>query len=81
MDKEEFQKSVDAIDSTAYAEKGNPTSFGNELLLQNIDAFGTAIADLVARVKQLEDDFKEMKMNQSALDMSVNNLLKEKSDG
>ena len=46
MDKEEFQKRVDAIDSTAYAEKGNPTSFGNELLLQNIDAFGTAIADL-----------------------------------
>ena len=31
------------VQDTAYAEKGHPQSFGNELLLQNIDAFGAAI--------------------------------------
>ena len=46
MDKEEYQERCDSVEDTAYAEKGHPQTFGNELLLQNIDAFGRSIADL-----------------------------------
>ena len=81
MDKEEYQKRCDAVEDTAYAEQGNPQAFGNELLLQNIDAFGTAIADIHHRVKKLEDKFREMEINQSLLDTTVNDLIKEKGDG
>ena len=81
MDKEEYQKRCDAVEDSAYAEKGNPQAFGNELLLQNIDAFGAAIADIHHRVKKLEDKFREMEISQSLLDTSVNDLIKEKGDG
>tara|TARA_B100000902_G_C26775399_1_gene652456 strand:+ start:307 stop:570 length:264 start_codon:yes stop_codon:yes gene_type:complete len=54
MDMEEYKKKCEEVEDTAYAEKGNPTAFGNELLLQNIDAFGVAIADLTHKVRSLE---------------------------
>jgi|TARA_B100000902_G_scaffold101918_3_gene104276 hypothetical protein len=81
MDKEEFLKKCDEVEDTAYAEQGHPQSFGNELLLQNIDAFGKAIADIHHRVKKLEDKFREMEINQSLLDTTVNDLIKENGDG
>ena len=36
MSKEEYLKKCDEIEDTAYAEKGHPQTFGNNLLLQNI---------------------------------------------
>ena len=44
MSREEYKAECEKVQDTAYAEKGHPQSFGNELLLQNIDAFGTEIA-------------------------------------
>ena len=46
MTREEFLEECEKVEDTAYAEKGHPQTFGNELLLQNIDAFGTEIANL-----------------------------------
>ena len=39
MTREEFLEECEKVEDTAYAEKGHPQTFGNELLLQNIDAF------------------------------------------
>ena len=46
MSREEYKAECEKVQDTAYAEKGHPQSFGIELLLQNIDAFGAAIAEL-----------------------------------
>tara|TARA_B100001996_G_scaffold366052_1_gene336410 strand:- start:187 stop:432 length:246 start_codon:yes stop_codon:yes gene_type:complete len=81
MDKEEYQKRCDAVEDTAYAEKGHPQTFGNELLLQNIDAFGRSISDLHHRLKKQEDAFREMQITVSLLETTVNELTKEKGDG
>ena len=81
MDKEEYQEKCDAVEDTAYAEKGNPQTFGNELLLQNIDAFGRSISDLHSRLKKQEDAFREMQITVSLLETTVNELTKEKGDG
>ena len=57
---EEYKKKCEEVGDMAYAEKGdNPTSFGNELLLQNIDAFGVAIADMHHKVRALERAVEE----------------------
>ena len=81
MDKEEYQERCDAVEDTAYAEKGHPQTFGNELLLQNIDAFGRSISDLHSRLKRQEDLFREMQITVSLLETTVNELTKEKGDG
>jgi len=54
MDMEEYKKKCDEVENTAYAEEGDPQTFGNQLLLQNIDAFGVAIAELTHKVRALE---------------------------
>jgi low affinity Fe/Cu permease len=59
MDMEEYKKKCEEVEDTAYAEKGNPTAFGNELLLQNIDAFGVAISDMHHKVRALERAVEE----------------------
>ena len=46
MSREDYLKECEKVEDTAYAEQGHPQTFGNELLLQNIDAFGTEIARL-----------------------------------
>ena len=51
---EEYKKKCDEVENTAYAAEGDPQTFGNQLLLQNIDAFGVAIADLTHKVRALE---------------------------
>ena len=38
MSREEYLGECEKVQDTAYAEKGNPQTFGNELLLQNINA-------------------------------------------
>ena len=43
MSREDYLKEIDKVEDTAYAEQGHPQTFGNELLLQNIDAFGVVI--------------------------------------
>ena len=40
MSREEYLKKCEEVEDTAYAQEGNPQTFGNELLLQNINAFG-----------------------------------------
>tara|TARA_B100001996_G_C18161233_1_gene400658 strand:+ start:57 stop:320 length:264 start_codon:yes stop_codon:yes gene_type:complete len=54
MDMEEYKKKCDEVENTAYAAEGDPQTFGNQLLLQNIDAFGVAIAELTHKVRALE---------------------------
>ena len=57
---EEYKERCEKVEDMAYAEKGdNPTAFGNELLLQNIDAFGVAIADMHHKVRSLERAVEE----------------------
>ena len=46
MSREEYLKKCEEVEDTAYAQEGNPQTFGNELLLQNINAFGTEIAKI-----------------------------------
>ena len=54
MTKEEYLKKCEEVEDTAYAEEGNPQTYGNELLLQNINAFGVEIANLSTKVRALE---------------------------
>ena len=54
MSREDYKAECEKVQDTAYAEKGHPQSFGNQLLLQNIDAFGTEIANLSTKVRALE---------------------------
>ena len=54
MDMEEYKKKCEEVEDTAYAAEGDPQTFGNQLLLQNIDAFGVAIAELTHKVRALE---------------------------
>ena len=56
MSREEYLKKCEEVEDTAYAQEGNPQTFGNELLLQNINAFGTEIArTLVTKVRTLKE--------------------------
>ena len=73
MEKEDFKKKVDDM-GTAYAEKGDPQPFGNNLLLQNIDAFST-IGDLNSRVQNLEKDIKAMSMEVRSLQTQIDQML------
>ena len=54
MTREEYLKRCEEVEDTAYAEQGHPQSFGNNLLLQNIDAFGKEIAKISHSVRALE---------------------------
>lgn len=81
MDLEEYKKKCDEIEDTAYAEEGNPQSFGNELLLQNIDAFGVAIADLHHKVRALERASEENERQIIGLENEVAYLHKEIENG
>jgi|TARA_B100000035_G_scaffold168875_1_gene144081 hypothetical protein len=74
MEKEDFKKKVDEM-GTAYAEKGDPQAFGNNLLLQNIDAFGAAIGDLNSRVQNLEKGYQAMSMEVRSLQTQIDQML------
>ncbi len=81
MDLEEFKEKVDAIEDTAYAEKGHPQKFGNQLLLENIDAFGVAIAELHHKVRSLERDKDDHELRIIGLENEIALLSKEIEDG
>ena len=81
MDKEEYQKRCDAVEDTAYAEKGNPQAFGNELLLQNIDAFGTEIANLSTKVRALERSANDAELRIVGLEHEIALLSEEVENG
>ena len=81
MDMEEYKKKCDEIEDTAYAKEGDPQAFGNNLLLQNIDAFGVAIADLTHKVRALERDKDEHELRIIGLEHEIALLTKEIDDG
>ena len=82
MDMEEYKERCDKVEDMAYAAKGdNPTAFGNDLLLQNIDAFGVAIADLHHKVRALERASEENERQILGLNNEIAYLLKEIENG
>ena len=81
MDMEEYKKKCEEVENTAYAEQGDPQSFGNELLLQNIDAFGVAIADLHHKVRALERASEENERQIIGLNSEIAYLHKEIENG
>jgi|TARA_B100000029_G_scaffold120351_1_gene113715 hypothetical protein len=74
MNKEEYQAKCDAVEDTAYAQKGNPQAFGNELLLQNIDAFGVAISELHHKVRALERAVQDLEHKVTSIDANLNQV-------
>ena len=62
MTREEYLKKCEEVEDTAYAEQGHPQSFGNNLLLQNIDAFGKEIAKISHSVRALERSFNDAEL-------------------
>ena len=81
MDMEEYKKKCDEVENTAYAAEGDPQTFGNQLLLQNIDAFGVAIADLTHKVRALERASEDHERQIIGLEHEIAILHKEIEDG
>ena len=59
MTKEEYLAECEKVEDTAYADREILT-FGNELLLQNINAFGVEIANLSTKVRSSLKDLPMM---------------------
>ena len=71
-----LQDNIDAIDSIGTSEQS-----GNSYLLNNIEAFGQAIADMHHRVKQLEGKY-DMALNEiDTLKQGLNELYRERDNG
>ena len=81
MSREEYLKKCEEVEDTAYAQEGNPQTFGNELLLQNIDAFGTEIASLVTKVRALERAASDAELRIIGLEHEIALLSEEVEDG
>ena len=81
MSKEEYLKKCEEVEDTAYAEKGHPQSFGNELLLQNINAFGVEIANLSTKVRALERSANDAELRIVGLEHEIALLSEEVEDG
>ena len=77
MSKEEYLKKCEEVQDTAYAEKGNPQTFGNNLLLQNIDAFGEEIARLSTTVRALERSANDAELRIIGLEKEIEVLSRE----
>ena len=77
MSREEYKAECEKVQDTAYAEKGHPQSFGNELLLQNIDAFGTEIARLSTAVRTLERSANDAELRIIGLEHEIEVLNRE----
>ena len=77
MSKEEYLKKCDEIEDTAYAEKGHPQTFGNNLLLQNIDAFGAEIAKLSTAIRALERSANDAELRIIGLEQEIEILSQE----
>ena len=81
MTREEFLEECEKVEDTAYAEKGHPQTFGNELLLQNIDAFGTEIANLSTKVRALERSANDAELRIVGLEHEIALLSEEVENG
>ena len=81
MSKEEYLKKCDEIEDTAYAEKGHPQTFGNNLLLQNIDAFGAEIAKLSTGIRALERSANDAELRIIGLEQEIEILSQEVENG
>lgn len=77
MSKEEYLKKCEEVQDTAYADKGNPQTFGNNLLLQNIDAFGEEIARLSTTVRALERSANDAELRIIGLEKEIEVLSRE----
>jgi len=78
---EEYKKKCEEVDDMAYAAKGdNPTAFGNNLLLQNIDAFGVAISDMHHKVRTLERAVEDLDRRNIGLEQEIAILHEEIED-
>ena len=81
MSREDYLKECEKVEDTAYAEQGHPQTFGNELLLQNIDAFGAAIAELSTKVRSLERSASDAELRIIGLEHEIALLSQEIEDG
>ena len=81
MSREEYLKKCEEVEDTAYAQEGNPQTFGNELLLQNIDAFGVEIANLSTKVRALERAASDAELRIIGLEHEIALLSEEVEDG
>ena len=77
MTREDYEAECAKVEDTAYAEQGHPQSFGNELLLQNIDAFGTEIARLSTAVRTLERSANDAELRIIGLEHEIEVLNRE----
>ncbi len=77
MSKEDYLKRCEEVQDTAYADKGNPQTFGNNLLLQNIDAFGEEIARLSTTVRALERSANDAELRIIGLEKEIEVLSRE----
>ena len=81
MSREEYLAECEKVQDTAYAEKGNPQTFGNELLLQNIDAFGVEIVNLSTKVRALERSASDAELRIIGLEQEIELLSQEIENG
>ena len=81
MSREDYLKEIDKVEDTAYAEQGHPQTFGNELLLQNIDAFGVEIANLSTKVRALERSASDAELRIIGLEHEIELLTQEIENG
>ena len=81
MSREDYLKEIDKVEDTAYAEQGHPQTFGNELLLQNIDAFGVEIANLSTKVRALERSANDAELRIVGLEHEIALLSEEVENG
>tara|TARA_Y100000114_G_C11741230_1_gene319050 strand:+ start:1283 stop:1585 length:303 start_codon:yes stop_codon:yes gene_type:complete len=77
MTREEYLKKCEEVEDTAYAEQGHPQTFGNNLLLQNIDAFGAEIAKLSTAVRALERSANDAELRIIGLEQEIELLTRE----
>ena len=81
MSREDFLKEIDKVEDTAYAEQGNPQTYGNELLLQNIDAFGAEIANLSTKIRALERAASDAELRIIGLEQEITLLSEDVENG
>ena len=81
MSREEYLQKCEEVEDTAYAQEGHPQTFGNELLLQNIDAFGVEIANLSTKVRALERSASDAELRIIGLEHEIELLTQEIEDG
>ena len=81
MTREDYLAECAKVEDTAYAEQGNPQSYGNELLLQNINAFGVEIANLSTKIRALERSASDAELRIIGLEHEIALLSEEVENG